>query len=312
MSAGTERLITKSPHDPPVRVAKLGFHVVSTRDVGAIASHYEEWLGMARTDDGDGQVAYLTTGTDHHTVRIEKGEANGRAGVGFEIHGSLDEAAERLEKAGVACERRSDPEPGIRSALVVTEPDTEVPITLYEAQEPAGLSPVVGGVRPTKLGHIASYLPDLAIGHDFYLGVLGFGWSDTLGDFFSFLRCNADHHAVNLLESRAKTGLFHVAYEVRDLVHLRDALDHLASGGHRMVWGPGRHGPGHNIFTYHRDPDGNLIELFTELDRIADQATGLFEPRPWHEEWPQYPKFWVPEPDVANSWGWSNPDFEVR
>ena len=307
METGTARLLTETPESPPVSVSKLGFHVVTTQDVEAIANHYELALQMARTGN-DGDTVFLTPHGDHHSVAIRRGEPDGRAGLGFEVHGSLEEAAERLGTAGVEFERRSDPEPGIGDALVLSEPGTGTPLTLYKAQDPSGAGSTVG-TRPTKLGHVASYVTDLAAGHDFYLGVLGFRWSDTIGDFFSFLRCNSDHHAINLMESQKKDGLFHVAYEMRDFTHLKEALDHLAPLGHRMAWGPGRHGVGHNIFTYHPDPDGNLVELFTELDVIADEETGLFEPRPWHEEWPQGPKFWTPEPGAANKWGWINPDF---
>ena len=129
------------------------------------------------------------------------------------------------------------------------------------------------GVRPTKLGHVASYVPDLLVIQRFYIDVLGFRWSDTIGDFFTFLRCNVDHHAINLMQSDKRSGLFHVAYEVRDFLHLKDHLDHLATRGHTLEWGPGRHGVGHNIFSYHRDPDGNLVELFTEIDLIYDEET---------------------------------------
>jgi catechol 2,3-dioxygenase-like lactoylglutathione lyase family enzyme len=306
MQSGTARLRTDTPGSAPVRVSKLGFHVVTTPDVEAIAGHYEDWLRLERTGS-DGDTAFLTPHGDHHSIVVRKGEKDGRAGLGFEIDGTIEEAAERLDAAGVGYERRSDPEPGIGDALVLAEPGSGIPLTLYEAQDAAGAGALLG-TRPTKLGHVASYLPDLAAGHEFYLGVLGFRWSDTIGDFFSFLRCNSDHHAINLMESQKKEGLFHVAYEMRDFMHLKEALDHLASGGHRMVWGPGRHGVGHNIFTYHPDPDGNLIELFTEIDLVADEETGVFEPRPWHEEWPQGPKFWTPEPGAANKWGWINPE----
>ena len=77
-----------------------------------------------------------------------------------------------------------------------------------------------------------------------------------------------------MMQSQKRDGLHHVAYEMRDFMHLKEMLDHLATLGHRMAWGPGRHGVGHNIFTYHADPDGNFIELFTELDVIADEETG--------------------------------------
>ena len=126
-------------------------------------------------------------------------------------------------------------------------------------------------------------MPDLLVIQRFYIDVLGFRWSDTIGDFFTFLRCNVDHHAINLMQSDKRSGLFHVAYEVRDFLQLKDHLDHLATRGHTLEWGPGRHGVGHNIFSYHRDPDGNLVELFTEIDLIYDEETAHFEPRPWHE-----------------------------
>jgi catechol-2,3-dioxygenase len=307
MGKGTAQLQTETPANPRARVSKLGFHAVSTADVEKMAAHYEEALQFVRTGSEDDRV-FMTVGSDHHCVVIEKGEPHGRSGLGFEVRGSLAETAERLRGAGVSHEERNDPAPGIGAALVVPEIGTGTPLTLYEAMGPSGGGSALG-MRPTKLGHVASYVTDLGAAHAFYLDVLGFRWSDTIGDFFSFLRCNSDHHAINLMESQKKEGLFHVAYEMRDFMHLKEGLDHLAALGHRMAWGPGRHGVGHNIFTYHPDPDGNLIELFTEIDLIADQETGVFEPRPWHEEWPQGPKFWTPEPGAANKWGWINPDF---
>jgi hypothetical protein len=110
------------------------------------------------------------------------------------------------------------------------------------------------------------------------------------------------------MQSSKRTGLFHVAFEMRDMLHLKDQLDHLSTRGHALVWGPGRHGAGHNIFTYHRDPDGNFVELFTEIDLIFDEETGYFEPRPWHETWPQGPKVWEVDPGTANKWGIISPE----
>ena len=80
-------------------------------------------------------------------------------------------------------------------------------------------------------------------------------------------------------------------------------LDHLGKNGFRLHWGPGRHGPGHNLFTYHKDPDGNTIELFTQLDIIHDEAKGYWEPRPWHETYPQYPRTWEVDIATVNIWG---------
>src|SRR5262245_33265755 len=137
MESGTPALRTETPEAPPVSVSKLGFHVITTQDVEAIANHYETALQLSRTGS-DGDTVFLTPHGDHHRVAIRKGEPHGRAGLGFEIHGTLDEAAAGLDGVGVSYERRSDPEPGIGDALVIEEPFSGTTLTLYKAQESSG------------------------------------------------------------------------------------------------------------------------------------------------------------------------------
>ena len=81
------------------------------------------------------------------------------------------------------------------------------------------------------------------------------------------------------------------------------ACDHLLRHHIPLLWRPGRHGAGHNIFTYHHDPDEQIVELFTELDIMLDEDLGYFEPRPWHEDFPQRPKVWKDSPRAVNHWG---------
>ena len=97
--------------------------------------------------------------------------------------------------------------------------------------------------------------------------------------------------------------MHHIAYEMRDPNHLIAMVDHLGRHGYRLIWGPGRHGPGHNLFTYHKDPDGNTIELFTQLDVMHDDARGYWEPRPWHESFPLRPRTWEVDLATVNIWG---------
>jgi hypothetical protein len=58
----------------------------------------------------------------------------------------------------------------------------------------------------------------------------------------------------------------HTAFELRDWSHMQTACDFLSINGYKLLWGPGRHGIGHNLFTYHRGPAGFITELFAELD----------------------------------------------
>lgn len=288
-----------------VRVSKLGYVGFETPDLDRMVEYYTKVLDFQLVEQSS-QGAFLATGFDHHCVVLTKGDPKARVAVGYEIWEELDSAERRLRDAGYEVERRSDIGPGTPDVLVIHEPDTGVPLHLMTSQNPSGVEGYTP-LRPTKLGHVASFVPSLGSMQNFYQDLLGFKWSDTVGDFFVFLRCNSDHHAANFLASTKFEGMHHIAYEMRDPSHLITMLDHLAKNEYRLHWGPGRHGAGHNLFTYHKDPDGNTIELFTQLDQILDEAKGYWEPRPWHETSPMYPKTWDVDIAAANHWGPINP-----
>ncbi|MFW0151503.1 VOC family protein [Mycobacterium sp. smrl_JER01] len=288
--------------EPAAAVSKLGYVTFDTPDVARMAWYYSEVLDFTIVEQGE-EYAYLTTGSDHHCVVIRRAEqSRSRSAVGYEVWGSLTDAHRRLQDSGYQAKRRSDFAPGTPDVLVMSEPCTDAELHLFEGQASSGADGRAL-LRPTKLGHVAAFTTELEQLQGFYQDLLGFRWSDTIGDFFVFLRCNADHHAANFLRSTARTGMHHVAYEMRDPNHLITMLDHLAKNDFRLHWGPGRHGPGHNLFTYHRDPDGNTVELFTQLDVIHDESKGYFEPRPWHEQCPQYPRTWEVDIATINMWG---------
>jgi len=111
-----------------------------------------------------------------------------------------------------------------------------------------------------------------------------------------------DHHTVNFLRDQ-KTGIHHIAFEVRDWTDVKRASDFLAQSNVHLTWGPLRHIIGHNIAIYRKSPDGVTIEFFCELDQMHDEELGYFEPRPWHRDKPQRPKVWTPGPSAANYWG---------
>ncbi len=47
------------------------------------------------------------------------------------------------------------------------------------------------------------------------------------------------------------------------------------------------------------------VEIFTEMDQMKDEALGYFDPRPWHQEFPLYPKMHGPE-TLRNYWGYGS------
>ena len=180
---------------------------------------------------------------------------------------------------------------------------------VFKRDDFAGQRYPTKGVVPHKLGHVAFFVKDAKQITKFYCDVLGFRVSDWMGDFFSFLRCGPDHHTINLMTADEDRH-FHTAFELRDWAHLQTACDYLSLNGYKLLWGPGRHGIGHNLFAYHRAPNGLITELFAELDKMNEDL-GYFEPRPWHRDSPQKPKVWTPDPSASNLWG-IGPSDEMR
>ena len=140
---------------------------------------------------------------------------------------------------------------------------------------------------------MAFYTPDIQRTVAFYEKVLGFRVSDWIGDFFCFMRCNSDHHTVNFFTG-PNAKLHHIAFELKDFMHLQNSCELMGQKQVPIIWGPLRHGPGHNIATYHRNQDEQVVEFFCELDKMTDEELGYFEPRPWHHDTPQRPKLWTP------------------
>jgi catechol-2,3-dioxygenase len=157
------------------------------------------------------------------------------------------------------------------------------------------------GVAPMKLGHLAFNVPDATSITDFYIANLGFRVSDWMENFFSFLRCGPDHHTVNF-RTGDRTFMHHIAFEVQDWAHLGLACETLGRHKRPILWGPLRHGIGHNLAIYHRDPDDHIVEFYAELDQMKSERLGYFDPRPWHEDHPQCPKVWK-RADGAMVWG---------
>ncbi|WP_410871862.1 VOC family protein [Nocardia sp. A7] len=148
-------------------------------------------------------------------------------------------------------------------------PHARVNATQRPPREPA---------RIERLGHVVlsrtRYLENL----NWYLGHLGLIVSDFLyydgqrqrGPVMSFIRCDrgdtpTDHHTLAMTLGPTDRYV-HSAYQVRDLDALAAGGEFLADRGYRRSWGIGRHIQGSQIFDYWRDPDGFLVEHFSDGD----------------------------------------------
>jgi catechol 2,3-dioxygenase-like lactoylglutathione lyase family enzyme len=132
--------------------------------------------------------------------------------------------------------------------------------------------------RVERLGHVVLETVRFHAALDWYLETLGLLVSDFLhlpddrdfGPTFAFLRCDrgaepADHHTLAMHLGPA-TGYVHSAYQVTDLDALAAGGEYLGERGYRRSWGIGRHVQGSQLFDYWRDPDGLMVEHFTDGD----------------------------------------------
>jgi catechol-2,3-dioxygenase len=206
-----------------------------------------------------------------------------------------------LTAQGIKNEERSDDIPGMPK-LLAFEDIKGTTIELLSEWRHLTPSQSTAGVSPFKLGHVAFVVPDVHAVADFYQRILGFRVSDWIEDVFVFMRCNPDHHVVNFVKGK-HTNLHHFAFQLRDFSHLENGCDVLSQNRIPIIWGPLRHGPGHNVSIYHRNPDKQVIEFFAELDQILDEEIGIFDPRPWHEDQPQRPKVWTRANRSIAGWG---------
>lgn len=170
-------------------------------------------------------------------------------------------------------------EPG---AVALRDPDGNR--LLFGIPAPVDASAQQGSL-PARLQHlvVASVQPDSMV--DFYETVVGFRVSDRVRDEETglracFLRSDSEHHSFAVFRA-AVSRLDHHCYELSDWNAIRDWGDRLAELRMEIKWGPGRHGPGNNLFCFFHDLDGNWLELSCELKRVTpDHVAGLWP----HEE----------------------------
>jgi catechol-2,3-dioxygenase len=145
--------------------------------------------------------------------------------------------------------------------------------------------------RPIKYQHVTLATDDIAAMVEFYVTVVGFRVSDVLSDGgFAWLRSNHDHHTLAIVRT-GRTGLDHYSFDLAEWADFKSWCDRLTEQEVDVTWGPGRHGPGNNLFVFFDDPAGNHIELSAEMEKFHDDRVA-YSPRQWD-----------PIPRSVNLWG---------
>lgn len=174
-------------------------------------------------------------------------------------------------------------------AISVRDPDGNSVVFGRARQSPASQ---INAAPLARLQHVVVGTLDIVRMVQFYKSVVGLRESDQVIDEqgvlrTSFMRSDDEHHSFAVFQSKVE-GLDHHCYEVADWNGIRDWSDRLSAMSVPIEWGPGRHGPGNNLFAFFNDPDGNWVELSAELEIVTPA-------RPVGK--------WKHEERTLNSWG---------
>lgn len=242
-----------------------------TPDPVRSAEFYERALGYEFVTNGD---EWVGAAIDRNLTLIV-GPAKSLAWAAYAVADGAQMRAlrSRLEAANWPHEEVHDPR--YHELIALKDPDgSGLCFGLPVAPPPRQLD---GGRKTARLQHFvnASRAPERIVA--FFHDVLGFAISDDVRDEngglrASFLRCSDEHHAFAIFKA-PEDRFDHHCYEVRDWNEIRDWADHFAAARIPIIWGPGRHGPGNNLFLFVNDPDGNWVELSTELEVIKPGRT---------------------------------------
>lgn len=266
--------------DPEFRITRASHVVLAVRDLAASKAFYTEVIGLVPTaEDADALYLRGVEESCHHSLVLRKSSVPSCIRIGMRIFtdGELEKAKTVFEKRGCPAAWADVPHQG--RTLHVTDPvGTKLEfcatmpvmprmITKFRSQK---------GGNALRLDHYQILTPEVRKACEFYMG-LGFrlseyiappGGNDLRG---VFLQRKGNPHDIVFFNGTGPR-LHHFAFLVPEVHHLLKACDIAGEMGLGALVdrGPGRHGPGHAMFVYFRDPDGHRCELFNTHYQTLD------------------------------------------
>ncbi len=271
------------------------------RDLAVSRQFYEEVIGLVLTAEQDGALYFrgIEEACHHSLVLRQSADDPACARIGLRMFTEQD-----LEQAhGWFAEQGLDPnwvdvpfqgrtlhvrDPvGVPLEFCARMPVVERQITRFDRHR--------GGCAQ-RIDHYQLTTPHVGRALGFYTA-MGFRLSEYIAspgaDQFRgvFLQRKGNPHDIVFFGGPGPR-LHHFAFFTQEGQHLLKACDVAGAlgFGHEVERGPGRHGPGHAMFVYFRDPDGHRVELFNTHYQVMD-----IENEPVH---------WDPaDPNVSYPWG---------
>ncbi len=233
---------------------------------------FRDTWGLLEAGERNG-TTYLR-GTEDLPYVVSVGQASEPAVAAVTFSGSKPELAKIRTRAAAAGAPLSAPrdfdEPGGGSGYLVEGPEGHVFRFVTEKKRVKRLR--ADRDRPLQVTHVVLNARDREACTRFAVDVLGFRLSDRTG-FMNFVRCDRVHHAIAYAQSD-NSLLNHIAFEMTDIDAVMRGIGRMKDAGIATFWGPGRHGPGNNVFAYFVAPFGAAVPA--RRQRVQDgEARGL-------------------------------------
>ncbi|MFB6771788.1 VOC family protein [Streptomyces sp. NPDC056337] len=281
-------------HPPIGRLRALRSVELLTPNYAEAVDFYEEVWGL-QVVEAEHSASWLRgTGEEHHALRLTRSETIGLGRLVFALGtpAEIDEAARRLRARGIALVTEPGPLDQVGGGYGLRFHDLDGRLVELSADTWAVTARGRDASLPVGVTHAVLNTPDIDASVAFYRDVLGMRVSDWSEHQMAFLRCGSDHHCVAFNQA-PWVSLNHVAYEMTSLDHFMRGLGRLRHHGITPEWGPGRHGPGNNTFSYFTDPTGLVCEYTTEVAQIVEDT--------W------ICKVWRRTPELSDLWGTAGP-----
>jgi len=233
--------------------------------------------------DGAGRHYLSGNGLDPYSLIYTPADAKGIDHIAYLVKdlGTLNELQQRWEAAGVEFER-IDPSELWRggAALRVQSPAGHyVHVTTGVFTElPQGFTVVPHAPPPAPItfDHAAPRIIDTVAEAEFLEKVLDLKLSARIIDpegniAIAFFRAHTLFHCYTVVAG-PYNGLHHYQFTLKNADAIHEAAEKMTSDGVEIIWGPVRHGPGHNVAFYFFDNDRNIVEYSAEEEIILDAA----------------------------------------
>ncbi|AHD02233.1 VOC family protein [Leisingera methylohalidivorans] len=253
-------------------VHRLGFVALNVKNLDAAIADARDVMGLSLVGQGNGR-ALLTSNDRHAELIFYQAEASELHTIGLEAltPAHVGEVARRARAEGLEVVSETPSLPAMEHGVTIRFSENhlvEVHTPMLRDRPSRYSGP---GIHPRYIDHANLTARDPASASEEMMRVLGLKLSErTAGWELSWMRAgDGRHHTLAFVKSDA-AGIHHYSWEFADFNDFKRLGDVLDTFDRKLVWGPGRHGAGDNLFVYYVDAAGFLVECTAEMERIAD------------------------------------------